>query len=276
MIIFFHTVVCILKVNVRLLHLFCLFQPTDGVGSILLGTALTPEEAEALQKKKQNSELKMKEMSGSGIFNLDNDDANAPQSIEKPKVRPQPACEVSHILFGEVETISPRKPTSIPEVAKLRELSGTLEAPVEETSSRKPTSTSKVKELVGSDIFGPPPEVTPRSRQRIQDNGDVVTPLRDLSLNPPRVTGTLAFFGDNVEQEASAKKCNVHKVAELSGHNIFTEDSPQTASSEKSLSAAKRKEITGSNIFADEKPVLREHYGGIRKPPGGGSSITLV
>lgn len=249
-------------------------QPTGGISSILEGAELTPEEAQALQnKKKPNSELKKKEMTGSGIFSLDADGANTP---DKLAVRVhQPAGGVSHILFGEAEAISPRKPTSIPEVAKQRELSGTLEAPVEETPSRKPTSTSKVKELVGSDIFGPPPSVHHRSLFcHQQGSTDVAMPLQDLSLNPPMFGSTLAAFGiDNID--LSARKCNIHKVAELSGNNIFKEDTPPSLA-ERSQSAAKRKEINGNDIFADEKPVLREHFGGIRKPPGGGSSLALV
>ncbi|KAH7446542.1 hypothetical protein KP509_01G061200 [Ceratopteris richardii] len=214
-------------------------------------------------------------MNGSDIFNLDGDDLNTPCSMDKVKVRSQHTCGVSKILFGEVEAISPRKPTSIPEVAKQRELSGTLEAPIEETTSRKPTSTSKVRELVGSDIFGPPPEVVPKFCHNQGDEG-IVTSLKDLALNTSRIAGsTLVFFGNESEYEVSAKKRNSHKVAELSGHDIFKDDSPKSVS-DKHLSAAKRKEITGSNIFADEKPVLREHYAGIRKPPGGGSSLTLV
>lgn len=92
----------------------------------------------------------------------------------------QPAG-VSQITFGEEGSISPKKPTSIPEVAKQRELSGTLEVPAEETPSRKPTSTAKVKELVGSNIFAPPAEVQPRSLMRNLDNADASTPHTDSS-----------------------------------------------------------------------------------------------
>ena len=85
---------------------------------------------------------------------------------------------------------------------------------------------------------------------------------------------SLAAFGDE-DVDHSAKKLNAHKVFELTGNNIFKDDAPSTLM-EKSLSAAKRREITGSDIFADEKPVVRDHLGGIRKPPGGGSNLTLV
>ncbi|KAI5073393.1 hypothetical protein GOP47_0011406 [Adiantum capillus-veneris] len=251
-------------------------QATGGISSIMSGAGLTPEEAEALQNKKPNSVRKEKEMSGSGIFNLESDNLSTPLSVEKPKVRVhQPAGGVSQILFGEAAVVSPKKPTSIPEVAKQKELSGTLEVSIEETPSKKSTSTSKAKELVGSDIFGPPPEVKTRSCPRYLESSDIATPLRDLSLNPPRIPGsTLAAFGSE-DLSLSSKKCNTHKVAELSGNNIFKEVSPHLVS-DKSLSAAKRREITGSNIFADGKQVFREHFGGTRKPPGGESSLTLV
>lgn len=248
-------------------------QPTSGIGAILLGTALTPEEAEALQKKRPNSELKKKEMSGSGIFSQDADlDADGLLSAEKSSVRAHKPAGVSQISFGEEGSVSPRKPTSLPEVAKQRELSGTLEAPSEETPSRKPTSTAKVKELVGSNIFAPPSEVQPRSLARSLENVEGSIPQTDSTSK--FMGSTLAAFGEE-DMEVSAKKTNAYKAAELSGNNIFKEDAPLTMA-EKSLSAAKRREITGNDIFADEKPSIRDHLGGIRKPPGGESSITLV
>lgn len=34
--------------------------------------------------------------------------------------------------------------------------------------------------------------------------------------------------------------------------------------------------MSGSNIFADGKAEARDYLGGVRKPPGGESSIALV
>lgn len=48
------------------------------------------------------------------------------------------------------------------------------------------------------------------------------------------------------------------------------------ASAEKPLSSAKLREMSGSNIFADGKAESRDYLGGVRKPPGGESSIALV
>lgn len=69
---------------------------------------------------------------------------------------------ISQISFSTEESISPKKPTSIPEVAKQRELSGTLKGE-SDTKSKKQISNAKSKELSGHDIFGPPPEIVPRS-----------------------------------------------------------------------------------------------------------------
>ncbi|KAK7245157.1 hypothetical protein RIF29_39992 [Crotalaria pallida] len=64
-----------------------------------------------------------------------------------------------HISFGEEESVSPKKPTTIPEVAKQRELNGTLES--EDSKLKKQLPDAKCKELSGHDIFAPPPEIKP-------------------------------------------------------------------------------------------------------------------
>lgn len=73
----------------------------------------------------------------------------------------------------------------------------------------------------------------------------------------------------------TAKKIPNQKLAELSGNDIFKGDTPP-ALAEKHLSSAKLQEMSGSNIFADGKVESRDFYGGVRKPPGGESSIALV
>lgn len=69
---------------------------------------------------------------------------------------------ISQISFSVDESVTPKKPTSVPEVAKQRELSGTLEAEAD-SRIKKGLSDAKCKELSGNDIFGPPPENPPRS-----------------------------------------------------------------------------------------------------------------
>lgn len=72
----------------------------------------------------------------------------------------QAVTGISHISFGEEDSVSPKKPTTLPEVAKQRELSGTLES--EDANLKKQLSDAKCKELSGHDIFAPPPEILPR------------------------------------------------------------------------------------------------------------------
>lgn len=73
----------------------------------------------------------------------------------------------------------------------------------------------------------------------------------------------------------TSKKISDQKFAHLSGNDIFKEDNPPS-SAEKPLSHAKLREINGSNIFSDGKADSRDYLGGVRKPPGGESSIALV
>lgn len=73
----------------------------------------------------------------------------------------------------------------------------------------------------------------------------------------------------------TAKKIYDKKFAELSGNDIFKDDA-SAASAEKSLSSAKLREMSGNDIFADGKVESKDYFGGVRKPPGGESSIALV
>ena len=73
----------------------------------------------------------------------------------------------------------------------------------------------------------------------------------------------------------TAKKIYNKKFSELSGNNIFKGDVPPS-SAEKNLSVAKLREISGNDIFADGKAESRDYFGGVRKPPGGESTIALV
>lgn len=73
----------------------------------------------------------------------------------------------------------------------------------------------------------------------------------------------------------TAKKIHEQKFAELTGNDIFKGDVPP-GSAEKPLSMAKLKEMSGNDIFADGKAESRDYLGGVRKPPGGESSIALI
>lgn len=82
------------------------------------------------------------------------------------------------------------------------------------------------------------------------------------------------MFGDEPVVKTT-KKIHNQKFAELTGNDIFKGD-VAPGSAEKHLSRAKLKEMSGNDIFADGKVQSRDYFGGVRKPPGGESSITLV
>jgi len=144
----------------------------------------------------------MKEMTGSGIFSGDTEnttsEAKSANSENRTSIRVYEVCKtrfhhlkdcffkyelivlivflfyfpaiafqqamnrISQISFSTEGNVSPKIPTSIPEIAKQRELSGTYQSE-SETKTQKNISSAKTKELSGSDIFAPPPEILPRS-----------------------------------------------------------------------------------------------------------------
>lgn len=82
------------------------------------------------------------------------------------------------------------------------------------------------------------------------------------------------MFGEEPVVKTS-RKIHDQKFAELTGNDIFKGD-VIPGSAEKSLSRAKLKEMSGNDIFSDGKVESRDYLGGVRKPPGGESSISLV
>ena len=68
---------------------------------------------------------------------------------------------ISQISFSADGSVSPKKPTSLSEVAKQRELSGTLQSE-SDAKNKKQISNAKYKEISGHDIFAFP-EIKPRS-----------------------------------------------------------------------------------------------------------------
>lgn len=246
-------------------------QPSDGIQKVVFGGQVTDEEVESLNKRKPCSGYKMKEMTGSGIFvsdgengDLESDGANP---IPNRRMYQQAVAGISQISFGDEDTVSPKKPVTIPEVAKQRELSGTLESE-SEMKLNKQISDAKTKELVGHDIFAPPPEIQPRP-----STARALALRESITIGEPAPTNGDAPSDEQVVK--TAKKIPEKKLAELTGNDIFKGDNPP-ASAEKHLSSAKLREMSGSNIFADGKVESRDFYGGVRKPPGGESSIALV
>ena len=154
----------------------------------------------------------------------------------------------------------------------------------ESDAKSKKISNAKSKELSRNDIFGPPPELVPRSLATAQtlkskESKDMGEPLprnvqTSVKVSNPAGGQSNILFGEEPVKK-TAKKIHGHKFAELTGNNIFNGDVPP-GSAEKPLSRAKLREMTGSDIFADGKAETREYVRGARRPPGGESSIALV
>ncbi|KAJ0988607.1 hypothetical protein J5N97_006963 [Dioscorea zingiberensis] len=263
-------------------------QPAGGVGKVLFGGQVTEEEAASLLKRKPCSGFKLKEMTGSGIFVGDSENGTSDSDsaystpISKTSVRicQQAIGAMSQISFSADEVVSPKKPTSLAEVAKQRELSGSL---ISESDSKikKQISDAKCKELSGHDIFGPPPEVParPLAAQNLEKEKDFREPVprnihTSVKVSNPAGGPSSMIFCEETPVKA-AKKIHDQKFAELTGNGIFEGDAPP-GSAEKSLSMAKLREMSGSDIFADGKVESKDYFGGVRKPPGGESSIALV
>ncbi|XP_055833579.1 uncharacterized protein LOC129902380 [Solanum dulcamara] len=246
-------------------------QPSDGIQKVVFGGQVTDEEVESLNKRKPCSGYKLKEMTGSGIFVSDGEngilESDSANPIPNRRMYQQAVSGISQISFGDEDTVSPKKPVTIPEVAKQRELSGTLESE-SEMKLKKQISDAKTKELVGHDIFAPPPEIQPRP-----STARALALRESITIGEPAPTNGDSSGDEQVVK--TAKKIPEKKLAELTGNDIFKGDNPP-ASAEKHLSSAKLREMSGSNIFADGKVESRDFYGGVRKPPGGESSIALV
>uniref|UniRef100_A0A0A9HJP2 DUF4057 domain-containing protein n=1 Tax=Arundo donax TaxID=35708 RepID=A0A0A9HJP2_ARUDO len=265
-------------------------KPAGGITPAMFGAPVPEQEAEDLSKRKICSSSKIKEMTGSGIFagssetdgSEDGSGATNPPNKTTLRMYQQTVTGISQITFSTEGEVSPLKPSSLPEVAKQRELSGTLESEAD-AKMKKHISESKSKELSGSDIFGPPPEVPARplaARNReLQGNLDFALPQprnihTSVKVSNPAGGRSNIVFGEEPVVKTS-KKIHNQKFQELTGTNIFKEDAPP-GSAEKALSSAKLKEMSGNNIFADGKVASRDYFGGVRKPPGGESSIALV
>uniref|UniRef100_A0A5B7A3L6 DUF4057 domain-containing protein n=1 Tax=Davidia involucrata TaxID=16924 RepID=A0A5B7A3L6_DAVIN len=265
-------------------------QPSDGITRVLSGDQVTDEEAESLNRRKPCSGYKLREVTGSKIFAADGEDGVLESGTgnfnfnNRTTVR---ICQraqngISQISFTE-ENVSPKKPTTLPEVAKQRELSGTLESELD-TKIQKQQSDAKCKELSGHDIFGPPPEIPHRSLAaartlELKDSKDMGEPAprnfrTSVKVSNPAGGQSNILFGEEPVIK-TAKKIHNQKFAELTGNGIFKGEVPP-GSAEKPLSVAKLREMSGSDIFADGKVESRDYLRGVRQPPGGDSSISLV
>ncbi|XP_071724317.1 uncharacterized protein [Rutidosis leptorrhynchoides] len=243
-------------------------HPSDKISKVVFGGQVTEDEAQYLNKAKPCSGYKLKEMNGSSIFSDKGENGASASDKTGLRVYQQAVNGISQISFSTEEKISPKKPTSIPEVAKQRELSGTLQS--DSDSKTKQISNAKYKEISGNDIFGPPPEIQPRSvaAARSLDKKD----SKDMGEPAPRTVRTSVKPTGEVKM---TKKIHDQKFHELTGNDIFKGDAVP-GSADKSLSRAKLREMSGNDIFSDGKSDSRDYRGGVRKPPGGESSIALV
>lgn len=251
---------------------------------------MSKEEAESVLQRKPCSTSKLKEITGSGIFvgdaeNGASEPGGASANLNNKtglRIYQQAVSGISQISFSAEESVSPKKPTSVAEVAKQRELSGNLESESESKMKKQPSG-AKCKELSGNDIFGPPPEVParPLAARNLELKGHLDfgepaprTVHTSVKVSNPSGGHSNIVFTEEAEVK-TAKKIHNQKFAELTGNDIFKGDAA-ASSAEKPLSVAKLREMSGSDIFADGKASSREHFAGVRKPPGGGSSIALV
>ncbi|XWS33318.1 hypothetical protein CRYUN_Cryun22dG0071200 [Craigia yunnanensis] len=264
-------------------------QPSDGISKVLFGGQVTDDEAQSLLKKKPCSGYKMKEMTGSGILAANGANGASEPTATNPtnktglRMYQQAVNGISQISFSADGSVSPKKPTSLPEVAKQRELSGTLQTE-SDAKIKKQISTSKYKEISGHDIFAPPSEIKPCSlaasrsteSRESKDMGEPAPQNVRTSVKVSNPAGGQTSILLNEEPVIrTAKKIHNQKFQELTGNDIFKGDVPP-GSAEKPLSRAKLQEMSGNDIFSDGKVESRDYLGGVRKPPGGESSIALV
>ncbi|EOA27602.1 hypothetical protein CARUB_v10023742mg [Capsella rubella] len=257
-------------------------QPSDGMSEVLGGGGrITNAESESLNKnvsyRKNCSGHKLKEMTGSDIFS-DNgkDDPNHQTRIHYHQ------DQQSQISFSGEENVTPKKPVTLNEAAKQKELSRTVETEADSKSKKKQVSNTKSRAMSGHDIFASP-EKQPRrllavTQSEVKGNRNTEESAPRSSRASVKVStgqsGNKMFSEEHVVK--SSKKIHNQKFQELTSNGIFKCDKIPPGYSEKMQSSAKKREMSGHNIFADGKSEYRDYYGGARRPPGGESSISLV
>ena len=104
---------------------------------MLHGSQVGDKEVENLLRRNPCSGYKLKKVTSSGIFVGDTKDGTSKFNNANPInkigvcIYQQALNGMSHISFNAEESIFPKKPTSLPEVAKQRELNGTLASELE-------------------------------------------------------------------------------------------------------------------------------------------------
>ncbi|WZY86690.1 hypothetical protein YC2023_033074 [Brassica napus] len=181
-------------------------------------------------------------MNGSGIFAHDPKDASESDAST--------GLRYYQISFSADGNVSPKKPTTLTEVAKQRELSGNLLTEAE-LKRKKQISSATMEEISGHNIFGPRGEATFREIQP-----------------PPRSLAAAA-----AQQEARRGNRDMGTKKHTLQEDRATYCLVKTS---KKIHDQKFQELTGNGIFKDGKSESRDYFGGVKKPPGGESSISLV
>ncbi|KAF8780303.1 hypothetical protein HU200_001697 [Digitaria exilis] len=168
--------------------------------------------------------------------------------------------------------IAPRKPTSVAEVARHRELSHTVQSEADSKTKRQ-VSTAKSKELSGHDIFADHEDPKPnRSRRSDYSSSTSLSPVKNANVS------TFSFGEADTDSAAKTarKKGTGKKTTDLNGKALLQREPAPVV---KPLNRAKLEETTGSSVvFADGKaPATGEQAGRrtTRQPPGGDSRISL-
>ncbi|KAK8445793.1 hypothetical protein SEVIR_9G385900v4 [Setaria viridis] len=268
-------------------------QPTEELRKVVFGGQGT-EEADGLNKMRTGSAPKWKEMTGSSIFKAESASAAPAASRDR---------QASQITFAQEGSIAHRKPTTVAEVARQRELSHTVQSEGGGKMKRQ-VSTVKSKELSGHDIFADQEDPKPnRSRRSNYGSSALLSAVKNANVLPAScllwypylICGGLKLYLNNYrcphEQvstfsfgeadtdstaKTAKKKGTSNKPADLNGKVISEKDSAPAV--KQPLNRAKLEETTGSSVFADGKaPATGEQSGRrTRPPPGGESSISLA
>lgn len=218
-------------------------QPAGGVSTISFGANLTLEESDSSQKRRSGSDSKRREMTGSRIF--DHEAASKlPPALPSKKTSvvgiatPMPT---HYNIITEDSVLSPKKPASIAEAAKQRELSGTFfEGGGGTTSVRRPCSSAKTKELEGSNIFGrstydqyriisPKCHTNDLNNLSEADHQENKPPRTSVKVsNPAGGRSQISFGCDGGAGQQygmqSKRQGRNQKAAELLGNNIFEDE----------------------------------------------------
>ncbi|KAG0574308.1 hypothetical protein KC19_VG252900 [Ceratodon purpureus] len=242
-------------------------QGPGGNSTISFGSQSTAAENEALQKKRPGYDEKRKEMYGSGIFNetsgsCDGDAGyggfdKAPAAGENQSSR-----GASPRSYGG-EDRSDYTPAGHFDGAKHRELSSSNEN-LNDLTGRLSFSDAKAREMAGDNIFGPCPS----------DSAKAAAHNREPAGKRSQLTLNNILHEENPDPYGQKK--HEMKSAELSGNNIFHDNASAETPLYHQRSVAKVREMSGSDIFSNDQPKARNTVGGIRKPPGGGSTILLA